>query len=58
LGRRFVDSLFNVHKIRGRTEVMGPFECPAEPAEIPVFIESLREEMVARLREMREREPD
>jgi len=57
LGRRFVDSLFNVNKIRGRTEVMGPFESPADADQIPAFVEGLREKMVERLAEMRERGP-
>ena len=31
IARRFVDFLFNIHLLRVRTEVLGPFEPPAEP---------------------------
>jgi 1-acyl-sn-glycerol-3-phosphate acyltransferase len=55
VSRRFVDFALNVHKIRGKAEVIGPFEPPAAPAEIPAFVERMRDTMVSRLRQMRER---
>lgn len=51
--RAFVDVAFKIHRIRGRTEVMGPFEPPAAAAEIPAFVGQMRDRMVERLREMR-----
>jgi 1-acyl-sn-glycerol-3-phosphate acyltransferase len=50
--RRFVDFLFNIDRIHGRTEVLGPFEPPAE-GDLGAFLESLRQAMVGRLRRMR-----
>ena len=55
VSRRFVDFVFNVHRIRGETEVLGPFEPPASEADIPAFVEELRTRMVDHLAEMRER---
>jgi len=55
LSRRFVDFAVNVHRIRGETEVLGPFPPPADAAEIPAFVESLRERMIAHLADMRRR---
>lgn len=54
-GRRLVDFLENIHRIRGETEVLGPFAPPDDEGEIPAFIESLRETLVAHLHEMRAR---
>lgn len=51
---RFVDFLFGVHRIRGLTEVLGPFDPPAEPGEHAAFIESLRQRMIAHLLVLRE----
>jgi 1-acyl-sn-glycerol-3-phosphate acyltransferase len=51
--RRFVDVLFNIHRIDGRTEVLGPFPSPPDEAAIPGFLDEMRDRMVARLREMR-----
>lgn len=51
--RTFVDVAFKVHRVRGRTEVMGPFTPPVDEAGIPAFIEEMRQRMVARLQEMR-----
>ena len=51
--RRFVDVLFNIHCIDGRTEVLGPFPSPTDEGAIPEFLERMRERMVARLGEMR-----
>lgn len=55
VSRRFVDSALNVHRIRGETEVLGPFPPPGDPEQIPAFVESLRDRMVAHLAEMRRR---
>jgi 1-acyl-sn-glycerol-3-phosphate acyltransferase len=53
--RRFVDVLFNIHLIDGRTEVLGPYPSPTDERVIPEFLEGMRERMVARLGEMRGR---
>ena len=50
--RRFVDFLWNMDRIHGRTEVLGPFLPPAD-GDFGTFLEGLRQEMVARLRQMR-----
>jgi 1-acyl-sn-glycerol-3-phosphate acyltransferase len=50
--RRFVDFLWNMDRIRGRTEVLGPFDPPAD-GDFGRFLEGLRQEMVTRLRQMR-----
>ncbi len=52
---RLVDFLFNVHKIRGVTEVLGPFEPPQSTEELGPFVDRLRQEMVAHLAALRER---
>lgn len=52
---RLLDFLFNVHKIRGETEVLGPFQPPEEPQELAAFVERLRQVMIDHLRAMRER---
>ena len=51
-GRRFVDFLFNIDRIDGRTEVLGPFPPPAD-GEYGPFLERLRGEMIDRLRQLR-----
>jgi 1-acyl-sn-glycerol-3-phosphate acyltransferase len=56
--RRFVDNIFGVHHIDAWTAAYGPFEIPGDKAEIPAFIERLREEIVRRLEEHRARERD
>jgi 1-acyl-sn-glycerol-3-phosphate acyltransferase len=50
--RRFVDFLFNIDRIDGRTEVAGPFLPPAD-GDYRAFLLGLRGEMVERLRRMR-----
>jgi 1-acyl-sn-glycerol-3-phosphate acyltransferase len=50
--RRLVDVVFKLHRIQGRTEVLGPFPPPSKE-EIPAFLADLRERMVRRLEEMR-----
>jgi 1-acyl-sn-glycerol-3-phosphate acyltransferase len=51
--RRLADTLFNLPLVDARSEVLGPFEPPPDPKEIPAFVERLREAIRARLREMR-----
>jgi 1-acyl-sn-glycerol-3-phosphate acyltransferase len=51
--RRFVDLLFRVHLAQAHTEVLGPFEPPADPADLPAFVEDLRAKLVARLAAVR-----
>jgi 1-acyl-sn-glycerol-3-phosphate acyltransferase len=53
--RRLVDFVFNIHKIDGRTEVLGPFAPPA-PDRVAAFVDEMREMMVAHLHAMRERD--
>ena len=53
--RRLVDLVFNVHRMQGRTEVLGPFAPPEEDAALPAFVESLRGNMAAHLEAMRAR---
>jgi 1-acyl-sn-glycerol-3-phosphate acyltransferase len=55
VSRRLVDFVFNVHRIRGETEVLGPFESPASEADIPAFVGDLRQRMIDHLASMRER---
>ncbi len=52
--RRLADLLFRVSLIDAYTEVMGPFEPPADPSQLPRFIRDLRATLVARLAEIRE----
>jgi len=51
--RTLSDFVFNMGRIDGRTEVLGPYEPPASPAEFPAFIERMRETMVAHLESLR-----
>jgi hypothetical protein len=54
--RRLLDFVLGVGKIRGETEVLGPFEPPGEDTDaLPGFVESLRETMIAHLAQMRGR---
>jgi 1-acyl-sn-glycerol-3-phosphate acyltransferase len=50
---RFSDLLFRVHLIDARSEVLGPFEPPQDPAARPAFVRTLRDTLVARLEERR-----
>jgi 1-acyl-sn-glycerol-3-phosphate acyltransferase len=52
-GRRLVDFVFNVHRLRGRTEVLGPFQPPEAPEQIEGFIAAMRDTIASRLRELR-----
>jgi 1-acyl-sn-glycerol-3-phosphate acyltransferase len=51
--RRLVDFLFKIHDLRVRTDVLDAVEPPASPAEIPQFMQDLRERMKAHLEGMR-----
>jgi 1-acyl-sn-glycerol-3-phosphate acyltransferase len=51
-GRRFVDFLFNIDRIDGVTEVMGPFPPPVD-GEYKPFLEGIRRQMVERLGRLR-----
>lgn len=50
---KFLDMLFGAHKLDARTEAFGPFEPPADPEQLPAFINMLRERMMERLEAMR-----
>jgi len=54
-GRRLVDFLANVNRLRGRAEVLGPFEPPADPQLLPAFLSEQRATMVRHLEQMRAR---
>ena len=51
--RRLADLLFRVPLIDAHSEVIGPFEPPADAARLPEFIRGLRATLVARLAEIR-----
>ena len=51
--RRFADLLFRAPLIDAHSEVIGPFEPPADAALLPGFIRELRATLVARLAEIR-----
>lgn len=53
--RRLLDFVLNVHRIQGESEVLGSFDPPADPAELPGFVAELRQRMVSHLDEMRGR---
>jgi 1-acyl-sn-glycerol-3-phosphate acyltransferase len=52
---KFTDLLHSVHLIDYESEILGPFEIPEDPAEIPAFIQWTREIIVNRLEERRGR---
>jgi 1-acyl-sn-glycerol-3-phosphate acyltransferase len=54
-GRRFIDFLSAVPRLRGETEVLGPFQPPDDEAALPAFVEQARERIIHHLREMRQR---
>ena len=56
-GRRLVDVAFQLHRIRGRTELVGRYQPPADARELPAFVEQLQAELAAHLRDMRDNEP-
>jgi 1-acyl-sn-glycerol-3-phosphate acyltransferase len=51
--RTMADSLVRLADMRAAVRVSGPFMAPADAAELPRFIASLREHMMSVLREMR-----
>ena len=51
--RRLVDMLFDLPLMDARSEVMGPFDPPKDPSQIPAFIQELRQRIAGRLHEMR-----
>ncbi len=51
--RRLADTLFNLPLVDARSEVLGPFDPPTNREEVPAFLDRMREEIAARLREMR-----
>jgi 1-acyl-sn-glycerol-3-phosphate acyltransferase len=51
--RNAKDFCFRVHRIHGRSEVLGPFDPPAEESDVPAFVQRMRETMQAKLEEMR-----
>lgn len=51
--RRFVDFVLGVHLMQGRTEVLGPYDPPADEALLPAFVEELRTRIVDHLGAMR-----
>lgn len=53
--RTLRDFVLHVGEVQGRTELLGPFEPPAERDELPGFVERLRDTMVAHLAAMRAR---
>lgn len=52
-GRRLVDFLASVPLLDGHTEVLGPFDPPADAAALAEFVEGLRRRIVERLAERR-----
>ncbi len=52
-GRRLADFLANVPRLRGETEILGPFEPPPADADLPGFVEDLRRRIAERLAERR-----
>ena len=56
VNRRLVDFVFNIHRMRGRTEILGPFAPPEDAEAIPAFVDGLRTMMVAHLAQMRSRD--
>jgi 1-acyl-sn-glycerol-3-phosphate acyltransferase len=55
VNRRLVDFVFNVHRMRGQTEILGPFAPPEDPAALPAFVDGLRDRIVGHLAQMRQR---
>lgn len=54
-GRRLADFLANVHRIDGRTEVVGRYDPPTREEELPAFVASLHARLGGHLAEMRSR---
>lgn len=54
-GRRLADFLLNIPRLRGRTEVLGPFTPPEDPGQLQGFLLEMREVMARHLADMRVR---
>jgi 1-acyl-sn-glycerol-3-phosphate acyltransferase len=54
---KFTDLFHRIHLIDYESEVLGPFEIPADRDDIPAFIQKLRETIVTRLEERRSGPP-
>jgi len=52
-GRRFVDFLTNVHRLEGRTEVLGPFQAPNDVEALPEFVQEMGLRIAERLAQLR-----
>jgi len=52
--RNAKDFFLGIHRIEGRTEVLGPFDPPAAEDEVTAFLERMRETMISKLEEMRD----
>jgi 1-acyl-sn-glycerol-3-phosphate acyltransferase len=50
-----LDFVRHLHLVRGETELVGRYDPPADPAELPAFCERLREDLIAHLAVMRAR---
>ena len=53
-GRRLIDVALHLHRIRGRTELVGRYQPPPDESELPAFVERLQAELAAHLRRMRD----
>lgn len=51
--RKLLDLAFNLHRIDGRTELIGRFDPPADEAHLPAFVERLHAELGAGLARLR-----
>lgn len=52
--RTLEDFAFHLGEVHGRTDVIGPFEPPESPADLPAFVDTLRGHMVKHLETMRQ----
>lgn len=52
---RLADFVSHAGSIRGRTEIIGPFLPPADPADLVAFVGGLRDRLVAQLEDLRRR---
>jgi len=55
INRTLADVVFNVHKMHGETEILGPFAAPEDAEAIPAFIDGLHDTIVGHLGLMRRR---
>ncbi|MGH9887682.1 MAG: lysophospholipid acyltransferase family protein, partial [bacterium] len=51
--RRILDFIFNMHLIDGSTDVLGPFQPPADEEALADFIQALRQQMVDHIEALR-----